>query len=517
MKSKIALLLCFVLIALSLFGCSEAELAYLDMSKKLSSETSKVTGVFTGEIDFDALAALVDKTTAKLASDGLYTSDTQVSTELSDLGLKGTQKIKIHYNMLMDLKDSMAFQADFDVEFNNKTYNMGDMYFDASKGMYISKELVAGIYDFCSDLFAGKWDPLYYSKEFRDGLLKAFNDKDYIFVGYLEDGMSPEESAQIRAMMGSMNQEIYDDAYDFLTTAFSGFSTGVLSKISGGYKISLDGNQLKTLITDMLQYMIDNIDKVMGAYKDYTLKILDYAGLTEAEKAETKSALDALFGPESQMKVSTVLAGVKQMFISAEQAGYLDFLDGLKYEATVQQSGDTYKQREETILKDNRKTVFSFISESDMAIETVEINLPTSIISSDDFENGMNLLENSYNAAKSASISWWDYGQDSVFINYEREKESPFSDKREMRYEKYLIIESRLYVPLRSITETLGEKVTWDQNAKKAYIVRGDDQIDMTGILKDSRTYIKVRDFEKLGYKVDYKFEDGQHTAQITK
>lgn len=98
-----------------------------------------------------------------------------------------------------------------------------------------------------------------------------------------------------------------------------------------------------------------------------------------------------------------------------------------------------------------------------------------------------------------------------------REKESPFSDKREMRYEKYLIIESRLYVPLRSITETLGEKVTWDQNAKKAYIVRGDDQIDMTGILKDSRTYIKVRDFEKLGYKVDYKFEDGQHTAQITK
>jgi len=329
--------------------------------------------------------------------------------------------------------------------------------------------------------------------------------------------MSPEESAQIRAMMGSMNQEIYDDAYDFLTTAFSGFSTGVLSKISGGYKISLDGNQLKTLITDMLQYMIDNIDKVMGAYKDYTLKILDYAGLTEAEKAETKSALDALFGPESQMKVSTVLAGVKQMFISAEQAGYLDFLDGLKYEATVQQSGDTYKQREETILKDNRKTVFSFISESDMAIEPVEINLPTSIISSDDFENGMNLLENSYNAAKSASISWWDYGQDSVFINYEREKESPFSDKREMRYEKYLIIESRLYVPLRSITETLGEKVTWDQNAKKAYIVRGDDQIDMTGILKDSRTYIKVRDFEKLGYKVDYKFEDGQHTAQITK
>lgn len=517
MKRKIALLLCFVLVALSFIGCSEAELAYLEMSKKISSETSKTTGVFTGEIDFDALAALVDKTTARLASYGLNTSDTQAAAEFEALGLKGTQKIKIHYNMLMDMKDKMAFKVDFDVEFNNKTYNMGDMFFDASKGIYLSKEFAIGVYDFCKDLFPDKWDSLYYGAEFRDGLLQAFNGKDYIFLGYY-DGMSQEEYAQIQAMMGPMNQKIYDAAFEFLTTAFSGFTTGALSKINGGYKVSLNGNQLKTLIADMLQYIIDNVDKVMVAYKDYTVKILEFANLPEAETAAAKAELEKLFSPENQIAVSSVLAMVRQMFVSAEQAGYLDFLDGLKYEATVQQSGNTFKQTEKTTLTDNRKTVLTFTGEGETVVQPVEIDLPTSVIPFDDLEKGINALENKYNAAKAATISWWDYDRGSVMIGYEREKDSPFSDKDEMRYEKYLIKESRLYVPLRSISETFGENVAWDHNAKKAYVVRGDNMIDMTGILNtDGRTYIKVRDFEKLGYKIAYKFENGEHSAQITK
>ena len=39
----------------------------------------------------------------------------------------------------------------------------------------------------------------------------------------------------------------------------------------------------------------------------------------------------------------------------------------------------------------------------------------------------------------------------------------------------------------------------------------------MTGVLIDSRTMIKIRDFEKLGYKIDYIQVDGLSTATITK
>ena len=171
MKKKIAVILCFVLAAFSLIGCSQAELAYLDMSKQLSSESYKATGVLTGEIDFDALAALAQKTTNKFAEDGFfYTSETPVSDEFSAMGLEGKKEIKIHYDMLANMKDSMAFQADFDVEFNGKAYNMGDLYFDASKGLYLSKELVIGIFDFYKDMAPIKWDSYFYSKEYRDEL-----------------------------------------------------------------------------------------------------------------------------------------------------------------------------------------------------------------------------------------------------------------------------------------------------------------------------------------------------------
>ena len=63
MKKRIAVVLCLVMVSMSLAGCSPAETDYLNMSKQMASESYKVTGTLTGEIDFDALAALAQKTT----------------------------------------------------------------------------------------------------------------------------------------------------------------------------------------------------------------------------------------------------------------------------------------------------------------------------------------------------------------------------------------------------------------------------------------------------------------------
>ena len=43
--------------------------------------------------------------------------------------------------------------------------------------------------------------------------------------------------------------------------------------------------------------------------------------------------------------------------------------------------------------------------------------------------------------------------------------------------------------------------------------------IDMTGKIIDSRTYIKIRDFEKLGYEVSYNYDQdwGKHSVSIKK
>ena len=78
----------------------------------------------------------------------------------------------------------------------------------------------------------------------------------------------------------------------------------------------------------------------------------------------------------------------------------------------------------------------------------------------------------------------------------------------------YILVEDRLYLPLRQICETFGEEVVWDSINNKAYVVRGSERIDMTGMIIEGRTYLRIRDFEKLNYKIDY--VGGQEYNSVT-
>lgn len=67
-----------------------------------------------------------------------------------------------------------------------------------------------------------------------------------------------------------------------------------------------------------------------------------------------------------------------------------------------------------------------------------------------------------------------------------------------------------IYIPLRGAAEYLGEEVMWDDTTQEAYILRDGEEIHMDGVLYkpdnafEDMWYVKVRDFEKLGYTVDY-------------
>ena len=64
------------------------------------------------------------------------------------------------------------------------------------------------------------------------------------------------------------------------------------------------------------------------------------------------------------------------------------------------------------------------------------------------------------------------------------------------------------YAALRSF----GETVTWSGGAQKP--IRTRRQADLiTGVLQNGKTYVKIRDFEKLGYQVGYSYD--QDTRRI--
>ncbi len=69
------------------------------------------------------------------------------------------------------------------------------------------------------------------------------------------------------------------------------------------------------------------------------------------------------------------------------------------------------------------------------------------------------------------------------------------------------LIDNSIYLPLRQLMENAGYEVSWDGEARKAYVTVDGVKIEMTGVIVNDRTYVKVRDFEKLGATVDYSEE----------
>ncbi len=66
------------------------------------------------------------------------------------------------------------------------------------------------------------------------------------------------------------------------------------------------------------------------------------------------------------------------------------------------------------------------------------------------------------------------------------------------------LIDGSVYLPLRQIMENCGYEVSWDGEARKAYVTIDGNKIEMTGVIVNDRTYVKIRDFEKLGATVEY-------------
>lgn len=522
MKRKLAMALAVILVVASLAGCSQAELGYLEMSRELqSAESYAATGSITGEVDFEALLSFMDKTMKKLDQNAPYSAESmaEAKEELAAMGLLGTKKITIDYDMKVNMKGNIAIQGDFDVVFNGKNYELGDLYFDSTGGVFLSKDLLIGLFDLSKDLTPNAWDAYYYTKEYRDELFNALGNKPYVSINYLGD-FGPELSAQMDATK-MMNDELNDAAVKFIETAFSGFTTGAVSTVAGGYKISLDGAQMKKLILNALQYGMDNIEQIMTAYKALTEVVIDsMPELSAAERAEAKAEIDSAFGQDSRIMIASYLAMAKQAFLEADKVGYMDFMNGFRYEATVRKVADKLVSQEDFSLRDGSKTIASFKTQSEMKEQPVDIKLPQAHTPLEDVEKAVAALEHKHNPVKGATLTWWNsyYEDSNAIVDYERAKVSPFGDN-DGGIEPYLLEQGRLYAPMRNIAESFGEEVAWDQKAKKAYVVRSDKQIDMTGIIKDGRTYIKIRDFEKLGYKVSYEYDKEwkEHTAYISR
>ncbi|KAF5076156.1 hypothetical protein DSECCO2_163610 [anaerobic digester metagenome] len=511
MRKKLAALLCAVMCIASFTGCSSAELGYLQMSADMLTkmDVCEASGKVNVELDADAMKEYVtDLAKASGASD----EDLKDAIQGVD-AFKGKKSAVIDYKLKMDMK-TLAYYVDMDVTYDGKKYDMGDMFYSMTDGVYVSGKTVWGIYDLTKDL-AGKEKESYLQDEnFAKELKTLLDGSKYIKVLSMKElGMTDE---QIKSMVPEGGYgKLYASVMDFYKNAFSGFSTNMVSEVSGGYKIKADGKAVAELFVNLLDYVGNNPDTVLSATTTYMMDVMKTMNSSEEEMAAFKAGMDEAKKDTASIKTATdsIKLMVQQGIAKPEVS---KALNSFAYEATVTKSGAGFHSTETFGITNGSKSVLKVTGTCDVKAGSGKVDMPAASVSKADFETKMTALVEKYNPV-TAVTALWGNDDSQAMLTKVRKDESFFSAGNDVNLAEYVEADGRVYLPLRDICEAMGENVEWNNAEKKAYIVRADGKTAMEGLVQNGKSFISVRDFEKLGYSVEFKKVDGLKQVTVTK
>ncbi|WP_313345881.1 copper amine oxidase N-terminal domain-containing protein [Sedimentibacter sp.] len=471
-KRKISLLIAVLMLFSMLTGCTVNELGYLNMS----SEINKLT-----QYEF--------KNSTQIEISKIITG-TEKDTKI-DLEISGEANI--------DDINEMYLNMDIKVKVDGKGTAEPVKLIMANNKFYISKNAIAEALRLQEELGSDDYNALIVEK-----LLEELKDTDYIVVAEMDDvygSVSYKENYTV----------LLESAKEYLSSAFKGFDSKLIKKTSNGYSMELTAENAVEFVERLIKYISENKELVF----DETIKYLEniYAAIE----------INGIEGTVETEEIIAELEGMREGFYetidevaayleTGEHREYIDMLDRSYIKNEIYKKGSVYGQTIDGELVFEGIIAGNIKSESEIAAKTVKkVSVADKAISVEELENLYDALENKYNPIETIEISWYEHEAAADVSMYRAD------GKYDWDYQPYVIIEGRVYLPLRYIGETFGEEVQWDDANKKAYVIRGSEKIDMTGVLVDGRTMVKVRDFEKLGYVIGYEQFDDYSTATITK
>lgn len=509
MRKKLAALLCAIM-SISVFtGCSSTELSYLQMATDMMNiiEVYESSGSVNVDVDMDAMKNFTTK-----VSKAAGATDEEIQGVLSGAeDLSGKRSIAVDYTLKMDM-DTLEYYLDLDVTYEGNKYDMGDMYFSMTEGVFVSNKAVLATYEIMADITGNK-DSYLLNESFQKELNAALNANEYILLLSAEE-MGSFDDGSMQTMPEGGYSDLYASALKFYEDAFSGFTTGMVSEVSGGYKVQLDGQEAAQLVIDLIDYVGNNPETVLSATTTYMLEVMDKMNIPEEEKATFKAEMDAAVVDVAEFKSATDLL-VQEIETAIAKPAVSSVLDSLAYETTVTRAGTTFNTEELFTITDGGKSVLKIVTDSKTKPSLSKISVPTSGVSMEKVNDDLTTLTKKYNPVTSVTLLWGWEGDSEAMMSKERADVSIISD--DTGFTDYVIKEGRAYLPLRDICEALGETVEWNNAERTAYVVREDGKTAMKGILQDGTAFVSVRDFEKLGYTVSYEAVDGLKEVVIAK
>ncbi len=290
-----------------------------------------------------------------------------------------------------------------------------------------------------------------------------------------------------------------------LTTVYENYQPNLVTKDANGYTLTMNGTQLINTLPGFLMYSLENSEAlstyITASIDKLTNEDLAALGLTSAQKEQGKASIQSFSSLlELNKEASLQQIDLMQTELKNNQEQLKGF-DGFSMKYTIKEKGaDTYNlnaDMEMNLEESGDKIGFSMNSQSTItAISSFDITVPTAKVMS--FTELQKLITKTMNISVD-------------------QKTSTYTDRNGEKQEQLdaQIIDNYTYLPLRQIATTFDEKVDWDATQNKAYVMRGISKIDMTGTIINERTYIKIRDFNKLGYQIDW--DELTRTVKIAK
>ena len=499
MKKKLAALLCGVMCVGAFSGCQTDELGYLKMAENAmdTMKTCEVKGTMQADINFDALETFMTDVAKATGADTVATVG-----EFPD----GRKTMQMDYDMNLDM-DTMKYDMSFDVNYEGKKYDLGTVYYSLADGVVVTTDTLLGAYQLAGAV-EEKNDSYLFTEAFARDFKAALGQQKYITLISAEDMTGVD-------MEGVSMSGLQDAVFTFYEDVFKGFETGMVKKISGGYAIQADGQQVAQLMINMLDFIGKNPEQVLNATEAYMMTVMDSMNASAEDKAQIKEGFAELKASEQDFVdgASDLSAMLKEI---VKEPSISMVLNSFKYNAEVKQLAEGFRSTEVYDVTHNGKRVAKITTDSTMMSSNETVTIPKGGMTLEELQNQMVRLENKYNPVVGVTVTWGWGGDNEASLEANR-KEGSAVFGGNYDYTDLVVKNGRAYLPLRDICDMLGEDVGWEKTTKTSYVMQNGKRVNMNVLLQDGKSFVGVRAFEKLGYTVTYTPLEDEKMVEIMK
>ncbi|HHW41837.1 MAG TPA: copper amine oxidase N-terminal domain-containing protein [Syntrophomonadaceae bacterium] len=488
------LLCAAVFLVILLTGCSKSEMGYYNLQKEINNLKLYES---TGEITFN-----LEQLPGELTKGEDATTIALIQSIFKNTSLSYAAKVDVNQQIFDEkfyLKDRITGNQKEILSITGK-----------SESLYIKVgELVRYLKSFNNPELNKQLDQLFGGAEY----LRVDSKELYEIMteNMKNSGSTGPYSLFIRGPSNiypnlQKQQSLSQKLFDGLIQAYDQYEPGLVKQEGSKYVISLDAAGLAKTLNSFVSYSINNIDK-LGAVAKLFINSLDdeemaILGLDPAKKTDYILGIDGITAAAEAGR-EKYLSQFEEAIGKAEKE-VIELLQGSKITATLEKlNTKTYGSAVDMTIKvkdpKHPEETFGFtasVRDTTRVIEPFVVAIPTAGV--------LTLTELQ---ARMPKVMLIDVERGSYTFSQGIKTSGGTIDVK--------LIDGRTYLPLRPVAGVLNENVGWDPETHRAYIERNGERVDMTGIISNDRTYVKIRDFEKLGYKIDWNEE--LKTVVITK